>query len=95
MTPHGFELIPVDAEQAQWGFLVDSALGKGAYQLSIEPDRLTLSAADDLGAFYGAQSLRQLMPEYLEENTSEHLDFYLPTGLIKRPKFAYRGCTWM
>ena len=92
MTPHGFELIPVDAEQAQWGFLVDSALGKGAYQLSIEPDRLTLSAADDLGAFYGAQSLRQLMPEYLEENTSEHLDFYLPTGLIKdRPKFAYRG----
>lgn len=88
-----------DRPRPQWQFSVDTALAPGAYQLEIEKEHLSISAADDLGAFYAVQSLRQLMPEYLEEKTPEGLGifgktrpFYLPTGLLKdHPQFAYRG----
>ena len=83
----------------QWAFAIDTALAPGAYRLEIEKEHLSISAVDDLGAFYAVQSLRQLMPEYLEGKepegwglTSKPQGFYLPTGLIKdQPKFAYRG----
>lgn len=108
LTPHGFLLeriiTPKQQEgvitetqnmaqnRAQWSFSVDTALASGAYHLEIQKEHLNISASDELGAFYAAQSLRQLMPEYLEQKNKEHRPFYLPTGLIKdRPKFAYRG----
>ena len=92
MIPHGFKFRKTDPIPAQWRFLVDSALSKESYRIEIEPNQLTLSAADDLGAFYGVQSLRQLMPEYLEKIPNTRFDFHLPTGLIKdHSKFAYRG----
>ena len=89
----------LDQNAPQWGFFIDTALARGAYQLEIEKEHLSVSAADDLGAFYAAQTLRQLMPEYLEGEqpegwamASKPQTFYLPTGLIKdHPKFAYRG----
>lgn len=113
LRPHGFKFkeVPGRSEQfnlskdesiPQWEFLIDPALGPGACQLEIEKEHLSISAADDLGAFYAAQTLRQLMPEYLEGKPLGVFDgpgwgnapqaFYLPTGLIKdHPKFAYRG----
>lgn len=113
LSPHGFNLVKTatNAQQTnleqgqdrpQWVFSIDTALVKGAYQLEIEKEHLSISAADDLGAFYAAQTLRQLMPECLEAKPAGIFDsggwgitsrsFYLPTGLIKdRPKFAYRG----
>jgi len=102
LSPHGFNLLQEDQNRPQWAFSIDTALAKGAYQLEIEKEHLSISAADDLGAFYAAQTLRQLMPEYLEAKPtgifdkgfwgSESRSFYLPTGLIKdHPKFAYRG----
>ena len=92
-------LSDLDQNTPQWTFFIDTALARGAYQLEIEKEHLSVSAADDLGAFYAAQTLRQLMPEYLEGEqpegwamASKPQTFYLPTGLIKdHPKFAYRG----
>ncbi len=108
LTPHGFVFQTIDAPQQiigdlgtnqnalqnrpQWIFSIDPALASGTYHLEIQKEHLNISASDDLGAFYAAQSLRQLMPEYLEQNNTVYQPFYLPTGLIKdHPKFAYRG----
>ena len=112
LSPHGFNLVstatiaqqaslPEDQNRPEWAFSIDTALASGAYQLEIEKEHLSISAADDLGAFYAAQTLRQLMPEYLEAKPAGIFDkggwgttqtFYLPTGLIKdHPKFVYRG----
>lgn len=108
LTPHGFIFRAIDVpkqsstdlaanqkspqNRPQWIFSMDAALASGTYHLEIQKEHLNISASDDLGAFYAAQSLRQLMPEYLEHNDKAHRPFYLPTGLIKdHPKFAYRG----
>ena len=108
LTPHGFIFQAIDVpkqsstdlaanqksplNRPQWIFSMDAALASGTYHLEIQKEHLNISASDDLGAFYAAQSLRQLMPEYLEQNNTAYQPFYLPTGLIKdHPKFAYRG----
>jgi len=96
LTPHGFFLAAVNPKDQDasplWAFSIDTNLTQGAYHLEIQKERLSVRAADDLGGFYAAQSLRQLMPEYLEQQNRDHRPFYLPAGLIKdRPKFAYRG----
>ncbi|TBN57712.1 beta-N-acetylhexosaminidase [Glaciihabitans arcticus] len=51
----------------------------GAYDLAIDVDAVTISADDPSGLFYGAQSLRQLLPEGL------------PVTISDAPRFAYRG----
>lgn len=42
--------------------LRDDALREDAYCLTVEPDRLTIVAGGDRGAFYAVQTLRQLIP---------------------------------
>jgi hexosaminidase len=41
----------------------DGALGQDAYRLSIGPDALAIVAGGAAGAFYAAQTLRQLLPD--------------------------------
>jgi len=59
----------------------------GAYTLRITKKGITLLAADDLGVFYGIQTLRQIM-----ENSSVEGGKKLPCLEIgDAPVFAYRG----
>ena len=92
LRPQGFTIAPTQASAAQWMFRRDSTLAKEGDILEITTDHLVLSAATDLGAFYGLQTLRQLMPEQLEGASEKPASFYLPTGTIQdHPAFAYRG----
>ena len=47
-----------------------AATKKEGYILNVTPDKITISASDKAGAFYGVQTLLQLMPEgiYSKEN---------------------------
>jgi len=58
-----------------------------SYQLSITPKRITISATNGAGLFYGIQSLLQLVNQ--NEDTKIHK---LPAVLIKdTPRLSYRG----
>lgn len=62
-------------------------LGSEGYRLNITPERVTLEAHTAAGAFYGVQTLKQLLPAKLEGASAE-----LPAAEITdRPRFAYRG----
>lgn len=65
----------------------DSSLGAEGYLLEITPDRVTISAPQPAGLFYGVQTLRQLLPPRLSEG-----GLALPAALIRDvPRLAWRG----
>ncbi len=58
----------------------------GAYTLEVKKDGVTINGADETGAFYGMQTLLQLLPP---QNTSAPS---LPLVSVKdAPRFQYRG----
>jgi hexosaminidase len=70
---------------AQINFVLDFNLGEEEYQLDISEHSLMLAARTDSGAYYGIQTLIQLL-EYKDGK------YYYPEIYIEdRPKFAYRG----
>ncbi|MBZ5856384.1 beta-N-acetylhexosaminidase [Flavihumibacter profundi] len=59
----------------------------GAYTLSVDTKGITISGHDELGVFYGIQTLLQLIPTAETNHT-------LPTPFVNisdYPRFAYRG----
>ena len=92
LTANGYTVTEAAPQESQWLFKQDSTLAQEAYALEISDNQLVLRAATDRGLFYGLQSLRQLMPEALEESNGHPVSFYLPTGTIQdAPAFTYRG----
>jgi hexosaminidase len=71
----------------------DNSLPKEGYSLNISEKTITIKASDASGAFYGVQTVRQLLPPELEGLNSLHRElFVLPQLLITdAPKFQYRG----
>ncbi|MEO9801686.1 MAG: beta-N-acetylhexosaminidase [Reichenbachiella sp.] len=64
----------------------DSILGDEGYHLRIEEDLITISAYKPQGVFNGVQTLLQLIPVDLTEETE------IATGVIKDyPRYSYRG----
>ncbi len=63
----------------------NSAGGSGeGYELSIAPEQVTLAGAGPAGAFYGVQTIRQLLPV--------RRPWVLPAGsIVDAPRFAWRG----
>ncbi|MBP6430055.1 MAG: family 20 glycosylhydrolase, partial [Bacteroidales bacterium] len=68
----------------------DKVLGKEGYQIDILGDKITISANENNGFFYGAQTLIQIiMTAQTDKATSSIL---IPTGeIIDYPRFSYRG----
>ena len=65
---------------------MNNQLGKEGYQLSIAPERISISAAERVGVFYGVQTLKQLLPAKPEGK------IHLPCLEISdRPRFEWRG----
>ncbi len=63
-----------------------------AYFLTINKDSVLLSASKPAGLFRGIQTIRQLLPPYIESATKQNGPWYLATGSIKdHPEYAYRG----
>ena len=65
---------------------------KEGYKLNVTPDNISIVAPDNAGAFYGVQTLLQLMPEgiYAKEKTVGKIN--VPCVQIEDwPRFGYRG----
>lgn len=73
----------------------DKTLGKEGYQIDILQDRIVVSANDNPGFFYAAQTLIQLIMPNDATNNNSNLDSYsanIPSGrIIDYPRFTYRG----
>ncbi|MGK5558679.1 beta-N-acetylhexosaminidase [Actinomadura kijaniata] len=64
-----------------------------AYRLRIADDGVLIEAADPAGAFYGAQTLRQLLPARAYRKAAAGRPLALPCARVEdRPRFAWRGC---
>ena len=85
MIPPGSIVLALDAPAA----------GAEGYDLSITPERATISASQPAGLFYGVQTLRQLLPAFVEfrgvrPDPSRRVT--APSALIvDRPRFPWRG----
>jgi hexosaminidase len=66
-------------------------LGPEGYELSVTPERVTLTASAAAGVFYGLQTLRQLLPDP-EAGYSTTLEWALRScEIFDRPRFPWRG----
>ncbi|MCC9177113.1 beta-N-acetylhexosaminidase [Arthrobacter sp. zg-Y750] len=89
----GWELLPA-AENPTLELLLDPSLAAEEYRLDIE-DRIVIRAAGAAGAFYGAQTLLQLMgPDALRQApaTAGPVTHRVPQGSVADgPRYGYRG----
>lgn len=74
--------------------VVDESIEDGeAYRLSVTEDQIAISAGNARGAFYGVQSLLQLLPPAALARQKQ-LDLPLPIPVVTvedAPRFSYRG----
>lgn len=73
--------------------ITPSAQTKGeGYQLDVTPDRITITASDKGGAFYGVQTLMQLMPSAIYGTKEGWEKWEVPcVEITDYPRFSYRG----
>jgi len=73
---------------------VDPALEMNAegYKLAVTPAGIEITAKTEAGAFYGMQTVLQLLPAEVESKSVVKTDWTLPCVTIEdAPRFAYRG----
>ncbi|HEY8374156.1 MAG TPA: beta-N-acetylhexosaminidase [Pseudonocardiaceae bacterium] len=90
----GLPLSPTPAD-GDIRFVVDPTVpGPEGYRLEITPDRVVVTASDPAGAFYAAQTLRQLLGAPAFRASVVHRGpWVLPCGRVQdRPRFGWRGC---
>jgi len=69
----------------------NSLLNEEGYILEVLPETITITARTDKGAFYGVQSLRQLLPVALERENNEERIAIQCLKIEDKPEFVYRG----
>jgi hexosaminidase len=71
----------------------DTSLGSEGYRLSVAPGVIKITSAAPAGAFYAAQSLRQLLPsEIFRDAPLAGMKWTIPAvTIVDRPRFAWRG----
>jgi hexosaminidase len=69
------------------------SLGPEGYELFVKPDRIMIRATSSAGLFYGAQTLRQLVPiqEPSVENKTDAGIIIPCLYIVDRPRFQWRG----
>ncbi|MEC3906673.1 family 20 glycosylhydrolase [Tamlana sp. 2201CG12-4] len=78
--------------KAQIEFVLDTELEAEAYLLNITPNKIVIKSREGAGAFYGVQTLRQLLPSGIETSTSNIKEWMVPCTIIKdSPRFSWRG----
>jgi hexosaminidase len=84
-----------DADNAVSLKLDDSLteLGDEGYRLDVAPQRVTIRAPHEAGVFYGAQTLRQLLPPAIFSSSQKPgIEWRIPVVRIEdRPRFRWRG----
>jgi hexosaminidase len=84
---------PRDAIVLQLGPIADSAAE--GYELTVNSERVAITAARPEGVFYGVQTLRQLLPPFVE-HAATRADASRPVRapavrVVDSPRFAWRG----
>ena len=71
----------------------DATIGQEGYRLSVTPRKITISANEPEGLFYGAQSLVQLFPAEIESATLiKDVKWEAPVvEIMDYPRFGWRG----
>lgn len=93
----GFELITKATESVPprsgiFLTLADTVTGDEGYVLNITGKLVTLAAKRPAGLFRGVQTIRQLLPESIEQNTPGEGPWEMATGTITDyPAYGYRG----
>ena len=95
-TPPQFRrLAATDTMPTRAIVVADSAIasaGDEGYELTITRDRIRIAAPTAAGQFYGAQTLRQLLPWSVEHRAALNRALRVPTGrVVDSPRFAWRG----
>lgn len=74
-------------------FMTISGMEKEAYDLSITPENITITAAEPNGFFYAIQTLYQLLPPAVYgEELAKRAAWSIPAADISdAPRFSYRG----
>ncbi|TDV55273.1 beta-N-acetylhexosaminidase [Actinophytocola oryzae] len=72
----------------------DATLPAEGFRLTVTADGVGIDAADQPGAFYATQALRQLLGPTASRATNIHSGPYvLPCGVVEDwPRFGWRGC---
>jgi len=71
---------------------LDKSLPKEGYTLVVEPDKISITAADHNGALYALETLRQLLPKEIESSTPVKTDWVIPAVTISdAPQYPWRG----
>ena len=92
-TSTGFELKMSETE-GNIAINVDPALEMNAegYKLNVTPAGIEINAKTEAGAFYGMQTVLQLLPAEVESKSVVKTDWTMPCVTIEdAPRFAYRG----
>jgi hexosaminidase len=70
----------------------DASLGEEGYELTVGADGVRLAARTAAGLFYGVQTLRQLLPPWIEYRAVRPRPLAIPAArIVDRPRFAWRG----
>ena len=90
----GLPLPDADPSVAVITLAVDPALPTEGYRLRVRPDRITITGGSPAGAFYGVQSLLQLLPPAVYRRAPVASGPWTVPGveIEDRPRFDWRGC---
>lgn len=94
----GFNVEIVEGQTTEEGSIVLSIgdskdLGEEGYELSIDENNIRLTANTPAGLYWGAQTLRQLLPEEIEgTKATANTSWEVAAGTIRDyPRYAWRG----
>ena len=69
-----------------------ASVGTEGYLLSVTPVEVRITARDNAGLFYGIQTLRQMLPAFLEHDAARPKPVVIPAAQIKDdPRYEWRG----
>jgi len=86
----GIEL-EIDENSAAIHFEESETVAPEAYELLVTPKKITISANDAAGYFYGVQTIKQLFSKEISEDTKE-TKYLVPSITIKdNPRFKWRA----
>lgn len=92
-TGLSFATVPDEEEEGYHEILITSSgsdqISAEGYELAVETDRIIIRASTATGAFYGVQSLRQLLPVRMN---AKAIEWKVPVVAIRDyPRFQWRG----